>query len=69
MDSHHAIVHLSFIAVPLSSDAHGVLTALAHPRFIHGADGFGVSVVADHDLLATIAQFFFIPLDRFEKTL
>ena len=69
MDSHHAVVHLSFVAVVLSSDSHGVLAALTHPGFIHGADGFRVGLVAGHDLLATISQSFFIPLDRFEKTL
>ena len=69
MHADHTVVHFSFVAVPLSSGSHRVGAALGHPRFIHGADGLGVRVVADHHLLATIAQFFFIPLDRFQKAL
>jgi hypothetical protein len=46
-----------------------MFAALGHSRLIHGTDGLSVSVVLGHDLLAAIAQLFFIPLDRFEKAL
>jgi hypothetical protein len=69
MDTHHAVVQLPSVAVVLSSHANRVVAALADPRFIHAADGFWISMIASHNLLATISQLFFIPLDRFEKTL
>jgi hypothetical protein len=69
MDSHHAVVQLPAVAVVLSSHANRIVAALADTRFIHAADGFRVSMIPSHNLLATISQLFFIPLDRFEKTL
>lgn len=69
MYSHYAVVHLPPVAIPLPPDPHGLVATLADPRLVHHADRLGVSVVLGHDLLASIPQFFFIPLDRFEKTL
>jgi hypothetical protein len=69
MHSHHAVVHFPAVAAPLPPHAHRVVAALGYARLIHDADGLGVSVVLGHDLLATIAQPFFIPLDGFQKAL
>jgi hypothetical protein len=69
MHSHHAVVHLAPIAVPLPRDAHRVVAALGNPRLVHDADRVGVTMIFGHDLLATVVELFFIPLDRFEKTL
>jgi hypothetical protein len=69
MDSHHAVVQLPAVAIVLSTHADRVVAALADPRFIDAADGFRVGMIACHNLLTTISQSLFIPLDRFEKTL
>jgi hypothetical protein len=69
MHSYDTVIHFALVAIPLSSHAHGVVTALADPRLVHHPDRFGMSVVLGDDLLASIPEFFFIPLDRFEKTL
>jgi hypothetical protein len=69
MHSHDAVVHLAPVAIPLPPHADRLLAALGDPRLVHQADRLGVSVLGGHDLLASIPQFFFIPLDRFEKTL
>jgi hypothetical protein len=69
MHSHHTIVHLAPIAIPLPVHAHGVRAALGNPGLVHYADRLRVSMLLGHDLLATVVQFFFIPLDGFEKTL
>jgi hypothetical protein len=69
MHSHHAIVHLAPVAIPLPPDAHRVVPALGDGGLIHHADRVGVSMVLGHDLLATVVQFFLIPLDGFEQTL
>ena len=69
MDSDHTVVDLAAVAVVLSRDGHRVVAALADPRLVHRADGLRMSMVRNHDLLAAVAELFFIPLDRFEKTL
>jgi hypothetical protein len=69
MDSHHTVVHLSTVAVPLASHAHRVVAALGDPRLVHDADRLRMTVLFGQQLLATVVEFFFIPLDRFEKTL
>jgi hypothetical protein len=69
MHSHHAVVHLAPVAVPLPPHAHGVATALARPGLVHHADRLRVSMIFGHDLLAVVVESLFIPLDRFEETL
>jgi hypothetical protein len=69
MHSHHAVVHLAPIAVPLPSDAHGIVATLGNPGLVHHADRVRVTRIVGHDLLATVVELFFIPLDGFEKTL
>jgi hypothetical protein len=69
MYSHHAVVHFAPVAVPLPPDTHRVVAALGDPRLIHHADRLRVSVLSGHDLLATVVEFLFIPLDGFEETL
>jgi hypothetical protein len=69
MHSHHAVVHLPAVAVPLPSHAHGVVAALGCPRLIHHADRLRVTILLGHHLLAAVVEFLFIPLDGFEKTL
>ncbi len=69
MNTHHAIVDLASVAVVLPTHADGFFAALGRARFIHAADRFGMCMLAGDDLLAAVAKLFFIPLDRFEKTL
>jgi hypothetical protein len=69
MDSHHAVVNLSTISVPLPTDAHGLFAALGRARLVHAADGFGMGMVFRNNLLAPVSELLFIPLDRFEKAL
>jgi len=69
MHTHDAVVHLSPVAIVLPTHAHGMLAALAHARLVHDADGLRMRLVPSYDLLAAVAEFRFIPLDRFGKTL
>ncbi len=69
MNADHTVVDLASVAVPLARGPHGLFAALGRARLIHAADGFWVSVLPGHDLLASVSQLLFIPLDRFEKTL
>lgn len=69
MHPHHAIIHLSPIAVPLPPHAHGVVAALDDPGFIHHADRLRVAMISGHHLLTASVEFLLIPLDGFEETL
>jgi hypothetical protein len=69
MHSHHAVVHLAPVAIPLSSDPHRVVSTLGDCGLVHNADRLGVGVVFGNGLLATVVKFLFIPLDGFEETL
>jgi hypothetical protein len=69
MHAHHAIIHLSPIAVPLPPDANCIVPALGDGGFIHHADRLRVAMISGHHLLATIMEVLFIPLDGFEETL
>jgi hypothetical protein len=69
MHSHHAVIHLAPIAIPLPPHAYRVVAALGDPRLVHHADRLRVTLLSSHYLLATVVEFLFIPLDRFEKTL
>ena len=69
MNANGTVFDLASIAVVLSSSTDGVIPTLVRSRFVNQADGFGVSIVAGDDLLATIAKQFFIPLDRLKKSL
>jgi hypothetical protein len=69
MHSHHAVVNLPAVSVPLPADAHRIFAAFGRARLVHATDGFGMGMVFRHDLLTPVSEFLFIPLDRFEKTL
>jgi hypothetical protein len=69
MHSHHAVVHLAPVAIPLPRDTHGIFPALGDRGLVHHADRVGVSVVFADDPLTTVVEFLFIPLDGFEETL
>jgi hypothetical protein len=69
MHSHHAVVNLSAIPIPLPTGAHRLFAALGRTRLVHATDGFWVGMVFRHDLLAPVSELLFIPLDRFEKAL
>lgn len=69
MDAHNAVVDLALVAVVLPGGSHRVWAAFANAGLVHTADGVLVCVIGGHDLLAAVAQLFFVPLDRFEKTL
>ncbi len=61
------MAELRHVEVPMH--AHGFFTALGCARLVHATDRLEVGMVARHNLLALISEFFFIPLDRFEKSL
>jgi hypothetical protein len=69
MHSHHAIIHLSPIAVPLPCHANRIVATFGDGRFIHHADRLWVSMIFGHDVLTPVVEFLFIPLDGFEETL
>lgn len=69
MYSHHAVIDLAAVAIVLPTRAYRFAATLADARLVHAADGLGMRVLAGHDLLAAVAQFLFIPLDRFQKAL
>jgi hypothetical protein len=69
MHPHDAVVHLTPVTVPLPSHTRGLVPALGDPRLVHHADRFRMSMVLGQDLLATVVESFFIPLDGFEETL
>jgi hypothetical protein len=69
MNGHNTIVHLPTVAVPLASGPHRLGAALGCARLVHAPDGFGVRMVSGNDLLASISELLFIPLDQFEEAL
>jgi len=69
MNTHHAVVDLPPVAVPLAGDSHGLLAALGRARLVHTADRLVMGMLSSDNSLATISEFLFIPFDRFEKTL
>ncbi len=69
MHHDHAVVDLAEVAAPLAVCAHRVASALPHARLVHRANRPRMGVLGSHDLLAAVTEFFFIPLDRFEKSL
>ena len=69
MNPHNTVVDLPAVAVVLPADAHRIFAAFRRARFVDATDGLRVGVVFGHDLLASISQLLFIPLDRFEKAL
>jgi len=69
MHSHHTVIHLAPVAIPLPRDAHRVVATLGDPGLVHHADRRRVRMIFGHRLLATVVEFLFIPLDGFEKTL
>jgi len=69
MHRHHTVVDLSPATIPLAAGADGLVATLGHTRLIHAADRLGMGVLRGHNLLASISELFFIPLDRFEKAL
>jgi hypothetical protein len=69
MDSHHAVVDLAPAAVPLPRDTNRVAAAFGNAGFIHHADGVRMRMALGHNLLATVMEFLFIPLDVFQESL
>ena len=69
MNSHHTVVDLTAVAVPLATDPNGLFTALGRTRLVHTADSVGVGVLCGNNLLAPISELLFIPLNRLEKAL
>ena len=69
MNTHDAVVDLPTVAIPLTTDTHRILATLGSAGLIHTTDGFGMSMLLRDDLLATVSDLLFIPLDTFEKAL
>jgi len=69
MNRHHTIVHFTPVAEPLPPHSRRMRATFGRARLIDGADGLRMGMLLGNDLLAAVAQLFFIPLDGFEKTL
>ena len=69
MNAHNTVVDLSTIAIPLAASTHRMLTALGCARFVQATDRLGMCMVFGDNFLTAVSELFFIPLDRFEKTL
>jgi hypothetical protein len=69
MHPDHAVIHFAPVAIPLPRDAHRVVPTLGDRGLVHHADRRGMTVILGHQLLATVVEFLFIPLDGFEETL
>ena len=63
MYPHHAVVHFSRVAAVLSAHSDGFRATLGNPGLIHHTDRLGMSMISGHNLLATVSDFLFIPLD------
>jgi hypothetical protein len=69
MHAHHALLHLAAAAAPLPLGACRMHTALNHGRLIDDADRLRIGMLTGHQLLATVTQTLFVPLDRFQEPL
>jgi hypothetical protein len=69
MNGDRTVIDLATVPIPLAIDAHRIFATLRRTGLVHTTDGFVMGVVFRDDLLAAVAEFLFIPLDRFEKTL
>jgi hypothetical protein len=67
--SHHAVLDFAATAAPLPIGPDGVRAGFDRGRLVNHANGFRMRVLLGHQLLATLAQSFFVPLDGFQKTL
>ncbi len=69
MHAHGAVLDLAAIAIVLPIDPSSMFAAFMRSRFVDQTDRLIVAVVAGDNLLAPVAQLFFIPLDHFQKAL
>ena len=69
MNRHNTVIELSAVAIVLSPNTYRIFAAFRRARLVDATDRLGMGVVFGHDLLASISQLFFIPLDQFEKAL
>jgi hypothetical protein len=64
-----AVLDLAAVAVVLPLHAGRVPAAFGRSRLIDQAQRLGVGMLGGHQLLAAVAEPFFVPADRFEKPL
>ena len=69
MDCHSTVFDLAAIAIVLSLRSDGMVSALGGAGLIDAPDRVGMSMLLSDNRLTAVTQFFFVPLDRFEKTL
>jgi hypothetical protein len=69
MNPHNTVIDFPAVAIVLPPNAHRIFATFRRARLVDATDCLGMGVVFGHDLLASISQFFFIPLDQFEKAL
>jgi hypothetical protein len=69
MNGNRTVIDFTTVPIPLAIDAHRLLAALRRAGLVHATDGLVMGMVFRDDLLAAVAEFLFIPLDRFKKTL
>lgn len=69
MHTHDAVLDFAAIAVVLSLNSHRLVAALGRTGLINATDRIGMSMLLGDNGLTSIAKFFFIPLNRFEKPL
>lgn len=69
MDSHSTVFNLTAIAIVLSLRSDGMVAALGCAGLIDAPNRVGMSMLLSDNRLTAVTQFFFVPLNRFEKTL
>jgi len=69
MSRDQTVVDLAQVAAPLPLHSHRIAPTLPHARLVHRANRLRMGMLGSDDPLATVTEFFFIPLDRFEKSL
>ena len=68
-DGVDAVLDFAAVAVVLTLHAGRVRAAFGRSRLIDHAQRLGVRMLGGHQLLAAVAEEFFVPPDRFEKSL
>lgn len=63
MNAHNTVVNFPTVPIPLPTDAHCMFAAFGRAGLVQTTNRLGVRMVFSHDLLASISQLLFIPLD------
>lgn len=69
MDCNSTVFDLAAIAIVLSLRSNSMIAALGGAGLIDASNRVGMSMLLSDNRLTAVTQLFFVPLDRFEKTL